>query len=82
MNDFLSLIYDYYIHPRIEEKHLSSLSACIQGLSDAQAKLCVQAAEQYAACAFHGGVRENSCVDIRLISAFSAFTFAILCALD
>jgi hypothetical protein len=60
MNDFLSLIYDYYIHPRIEEKHLSSLSACVQGLSDAQAKLCVQAAEQYAACAFLLGVRAGA----------------------
>lgn len=60
MDDFLSLIYDYYIHPKLEEKHLSSLSACVQGLSDAQGKQCVLAAEQYASLAFLLGVRTGA----------------------
>lgn len=60
MDEFLSLIYDYYIHPKLEEKHLLSLSDCILELSDTQGKQCVQVVEKYASLAFLLGVRTGA----------------------
>ena len=60
MSDFLTLLYQSYIHPKLEDKTLDALSDFLQELPEGQGKRCVQVVERYAGEAFLLGVRTGA----------------------